>query len=317
MMKNAALLPLLILLAVLTFLVSNSTFVIDESQQAVKTRFGKPEGGPINTPGLKWKIPFIDDIHTFDKRFLEWDGRVNEVQTREKQPIQVDTYARWRIVDPLLFFQRLQSETKAQAQLDGILNGEVRDAVARYNLAELIRTSDREPLIDDSQISEDAEQLEPIEYGREVIRLEILANATKRVEDAKLGIELLDVQFKRINYVEAVRRSVYDRMIAERNRIADRFRSEGEASAARIRGDKEREMKSITSEAYRKAQEVVGKADAEATEIYAKAYNQSADSREFYKFLKSMETYPKTFDKDTWLILSTKGDFYRYLTNAQ
>jgi len=295
-----------------------STFyVIDEGSQAVKTRFGKPIGDPITEPGLKWKMPIFDKVHIFDKRFLEWDGRVTEVQTREKQPIQVDTYARWQIVDPLLFFQRLQSELKAQARLDGILNGEVRDAVARYNLAELIRTSDREPVLGEGQRADEVDQLEPIQYGREVIRLEILENATARVKQADLGLELLDVQFKRINYVEAVRKSVHERMVAERNRIADRFRSEGEAEAARIRGDKERELKSITSEAYRQAQEIVGKADAEATEIYAKAYNQSADARSFYAFLKSMETYPETFDRDTWLVLSTSGDFYRYLNGAR
>jgi len=309
---------ILLLLIFLAIVGGRSTFfVVEEGRQAIKTRFGKPIGEPITEPGLKWKMPFFDKVHIFDKRFLEWDGRVTEVQTREKQPIQVDTYARWQIVDPLLFFQRLQNELKAQARLDGILNGEVRDAVARYNLAELIRTSDREPVLDDIQRADEADQLEPIQFGREVIRQEILKNATARVGQADLGIELLDVQFKRINYVEAVRRSVHERMIAERNRIADRFRSEGEAEAARIRGDKERELKSITSEAYRKAQEVVGAADAEATEIYAKAYNQSADARSFYTFLKSMETYPETFDDETWLVLSTKGDFYRYLTGAQ
>ncbi len=317
MMRNlpTALIMLLILVALVA--ARGSLFVVDEGHQAIKTRFGKPLGDPIKEPGLKWKLPLIDEVHVFDRRFLEWDGRVTEVQTREKQPIQVDTYARWQIVDPLLFFQRLQSEVKAQARLDGILNGEVRDAVARYNLAELIRTTDREPVLADDQREDEADQLEQIEYGREVIRLEILKNATARVEQADLGIELLDLQFKRINYVEAVRRSVYERMIAERQRIADRFRSEGEAEAARIRGDKERELSLITSEAYRKAQEVVGAADAEATEIYAQAYNQSSDARSFYTFLKSMETYPETFDGDTWLVLSTKGDFYKYLTGAR
>ncbi len=311
-MKTPALLaPLVIVL----LLILTSAFVIEEGQQAIKTRFGEPIGDPITEPGLKWKLSVLDKVHKFDKRFLEWDGRVTEVQTREKQPILVDTYARWRIFDPLLFFQRLRQEMEAQARLDGILNGEVRDAVARYNLAELIRsTADREAAQDASIDS--ADELEAIESGREVIRQEILANARERVKQADLGIELLDIQFKRINYVEAVRRSVYERMVAERQRIADRFRSEGEAEAARIKGTKERELQSIQSGAARTAQEVIGKADAEATEIYAKAYNQSSDARDFYAFLKSMETYSATFDEETWLVLSTKGEFYKYLSGA-
>jgi len=299
----------------LAIVILSSIFVVDEGQQAIKTRFGEPIGEPITEPGLKWKVPIVDQIYVLDKRFLEWDGRVTNMQTREKQPILVDTYARWRIVDPLLFFQRLRTEIQAQARLDGILNGEVRDAVARYDLAELIRTTDRVPVQD--AVLDTADQLEEIEHGREVIRQEILKNASQRVQQADLGIELLDVQFKRINYVEAVRNSVFERMKAERNRIAERFKSEGNAEAARIRGTKERELQSIQSEAFRQAQELIGKADAEATEIYARAYDQSADSRAFYAFLKSMETYVDTFDDETWLVLSTRGEFYRYLTGGK
>jgi len=306
---------LVVLALILALLVLSSVFVVDEGQQAIKTRFGEPIGAPITEPGLKWKVPLVDRLYVLEKRFLEWDGRVTNMQTREKQPILVDTYARWRILDPLLFFQRLRTEVQAQARLDGILNGEVRDAVARYDLAELIRTSDREPVQD--AVLDSADKLEEIAHGREVIRQEILKNASQRVRQADLGIELLDVQFKRINYVDAVRDSVYQRMIAERNRIADRFRSEGQAEAARIRGTKERELQSIQSEAFRLAQEIIGKADAEATEIYARAYDQSADSRAFYAFLKSMETYGETFDAETWLVLSTSGEFYRYLNGAR
>ncbi len=298
---------------IVLIIVLSSVFVIDEGRQAIKTRFGEPIGDPLTEPGLNLKVPFLDRVHLFDKRFLEWDGKVTQVQTREKQPIQVDTYGRWRIVDPLTFYQRLSHEAAAQARLDGILNGEVRDAVARYELAELIRsTEDREASQD--VLPDSADQLEAIEHGREAIRTEILANARERVEQADLGIELLDIQFKRINYVEEVRQSVYDRMIAERNRIADRFRSEGEAEAARIRGEKERDLQEIQSNAFREAQEIRGQADAEAAEIYARAYDQSADSRTFYAFLKSMETYSETFDGETWLVLSTDGEFYRYLT---
>jgi membrane protease subunit HflC len=291
-----------------------AAFVIQEGEQVVITRFGEPIRDAITEPGLNFKVPLIDEVRRFDKRFLEWDGKVTEIPTREKRNILVDTYARWRITDPLTFLERFQFEARAQSRLDGILNGETRDAIARHDLAELIRTTDREPAVDLSYAEDSEVGLEPIEIGREAIRQEILENAQKRVEG--LGIEILDVQFKRINYVEEVRRSVYERMIAERKRIADRFRSEGEGEASRIRGDKERELKRIQSEAYKKAQEVVGEADAQATEIYASAYDQSADSRDFYGFLKTMESYEGTFDEETWILLSTDGDFYRDLVDG-
>ncbi len=298
----------------LALVVATSVYVVPEGQQVVKTRFGEPIGEPITEPGLKFKVPFVDKIRVFEKRFLEWDGKVTEIPTKEKRNILVDTYARWRITDPLIFLKRFQVERSAQDRLSGILNGETRDAVARHDLAELIRTTDREEIRDETLLEGEAGSgLEPIESGREAIRQEILKNAQARVVD--FGIEILDVQFKRVNYVEDVRKSVYERMIAERRRIADRFRSEGEGEASRIRGDKERELESIQSEAYRTAEEIRGKADAEATEIYAQAYNQSADSRSFYEFLKTMESYGETFDEDTWVVLSTGGDFYKYLVS--
>ncbi len=291
-----------------------SAFVVPEWEQVVITRLGKPRR-TITQPGLKFRVPIIDKVRSFDRRFLEWDGKVTEIPTKEKRNILVDTYARWRITDPLVFLERFQEERRAQSRLDGILNGETRDAVARHDLGELIRTTDREPAIDETLLAEEAGSgLEPIEVGREAIRQEILKNAQERVKD--LGIEILDVQFKRINYVEEVRRSVHERMIAERKRIADRFRSEGEGEASKINGDKERELKRITSEAYRKAQEIVGDADARATEIYASAYDQSTDSRTFYEFLKTMESYGETFDEETWMVLSTDGEFYRFLVEG-
>ena len=303
-----------ILLLVVVVLFS-AAYVVREGEQVVITRFGDPIGEPIVAPGLKFRLPFIDKIRRYEKRFLEWDGKVTEIPTKEKRNILVDTYARWRITDPLVFLKRFQVESRAQARISGILNGETRDAVARHDLAELIRTTDREEVRDESLLEGEAGGgLGPIEIGREAIRQEILKNAQARVTD--FGIEILDVQFKRINYIDEVRKSVFERMIAERRRIADRFRSEGEGEASRIRGDKERELKRIQSEAYRKAQEIVGKADAEATEIYAGAYNRSADSRAFYEFLKTMESYPETFDEETWVVLSTKGDFYKFLVSG-
>lgn len=304
----------LLLLAGLVLM--SSAYVVPEWEQVVITRFGKPVGQPITTPGLKFRTPFIDKVRRFDKRFLEWDGKVTEIPTKEKRNILVDTYARWRITDPLEFLESLRDYSSALSRLDGILNGETRDAVARHDLAELIRTTDREPAQDESQHQDETTTLESISLGRETIRQELLANAKKQIASQGWGIELLDVQFKRINYVEDVRESVFARMIAERQRIADRFRSEGEGEASRIRGDKERELKEIQSEAYRQAQEIVGTADAEATRIYAEAYNRSKDSREFYEFLKTMESYRDTVDKDTWMVLSTDSDFYRFMVES-
>ena len=316
----AGFVAVLIVLVIVT-----AAYVVPEWEQVVITRFGSPIGEPITTPGLKFKVPFIDKVRRFEKRFLEWDGKVTTIPTRENF-IVVDTYARWRITDPLVFLQRFQVESRAQARLSNILDSETRDAVARHDLVELIRTSNREPEQEES-LQEDAAEgeglvpsaqdetvsvFEAIEVGRRTIREEILANAQKSVTD--FGIEILDVQFKRINYVEDVRQSVFERMIAERRRIADRFRSLGEGEAAEISGDKERELKRIQSDAYRRVQEIRGRADAEATEIYADAYNRNADTRTFYEFLKTMESYGETFDQDTWVVLSTGGDFYRYLT---
>jgi len=300
-----------IVVAVCLLIVLRGTFyVLQEPGQVVITQFGKPVGDPVTNPGLKAKIPFIQKLHRFDKRFLEWDGASNELPTKDKRFIWVDTYARWRITDPLLFFQRLRDERGAQTRLDDILDGETRNAIAKHDLVELIRSTNREPTLGELA-PEDETTLELIQFGRNKIRQEILAAAQTRTSD--LGIEILDVQFKRINYVEEVQQKVYERMTAERRRIADRFRSEGEGESSRIRGEKERELKRIQSEAYREARTIIGRADARATSIHAAAYNRSADSREFYQFLKTMEIYEQTLDSATTLILTTDGEFYKYL----
>ena len=294
--------------------VSGAAYIVFETEQVILTQFGKPVGDPVTDPGLHFKIPIIRKVHRFDKRFLEWDGKANELPTKDKRFIWVDTYARWRITDPLRFFERFGDERGAQSRLDDILDGETRNSIANHDLVELVRTSNRTPLQDESQ-AEDSEPLESISYGRESIRQEILAASQTRTQD--LGIEILDLQFKRINYVEDVQEKVYDRMIAERRRIADRFRSEGEGESARIRGELERDLKKIESEAFKTAEEIRGQADAEATAIYAGAYDQSADSRRFYEFLKSMETLEQTASAETSILLSTDGEFYRFLKGSQ
>jgi membrane protease subunit HflC len=305
---------LLVVLVVAVILgISGAAYRVFETEQVIITQFGKPVGDPVTEPGLHFKIPLVRKVHRFDKRFLEWDGKANQLPTKDKRFIWADTYARWRITDPLLFFQRLQNELGAQSRLDDILDGETRNAIANHELVELVRTSNRTPELDES-VSEGADELAAIQNGRETIRREILAAAQTRTQD--LGIEILDVQFKRINYVEEVQEKVYDRMIAERRRIADRFRSEGEGESARIRGELERDLNQIESEAFKTAEEIKGRADAEATGIYAAAYNRSADSRRFYEFLKSMETLEKTASPETSILLSTEGEFYRFLKGS-
>lgn len=293
-------------------IIVSSAFIVDETEQVIITQFGKPVGEPITTPGIHFKIPFIQKAHFFDRRFLAWDGDPNQIPTKDKRFVWVDTYARWRIKDPLLFFQRVRDERGALSRLDDILDGETRNAIANHLLVEIIRSTNREPQVSEALMAgEKVAPLVPIKFGRESITRSIIEAAAPRT--LELGIELLDLRFKRINYVEEVRKKIFERMITERKRIADKFRSEGQGEASKILGDKERELKRIRSEAYRTAQELIGKADAEAAAIYASAYNQSKKAREFYRFLKTMETYKTTLSEKDWLILSTKGDFFKYL----
>ena len=300
---------LLVVAVAAVVVVFSSSYTIDETDQVIITQFGRPTGVAVTEPGLHFKTPFIQVVNRFDKRFLEWDGVANQVPTRDKRFIWVDTYARWRITDPLKFFERLRDELGAQSRLDDILDGETRNAVARHDLVEVVRTSNRQPVESEDG---DTTVLVEIEGGRAVIAAEVLKRAKERITD--LGIELIDFQFKRINYVAEVQQDVFARMIAERNRIAERYRSEGEGEAARIRGEGERDLKRIQSEAYRTAQELQGAADAEATEVYADAYNRDAS---FYAFMKSLETLEETADSNSTLILSTDADLLEYLKSAQ
>lgn len=297
---------------VLTIL-SGSLYTVKETEQVVITQFGKPVGRPITTPGLKLKLPFVQTVHAFEKRFMEWDGDPNQIPTKDKRFIWVDSYARWRITDPLLFFQRLNNEGGAQSRLDDILDGETRNTIAKHVLIDVVRSTNR-PFVVAEDVAElsQPEAAERVEFGRDALTEEVLRNARRRTGD--LGIEILDFRIKQINYVDEVRQEVYARMISERKRIAERYRSEGAGEAARIAGEKERELRTIESEAYRQAQEVRGKADAEASDIYASAYNRDP---EFYRFFKSMRTLEGSFDADTLLLLSTDSELLRYLNSAQ
>ena len=299
---------LVILLVVGLFLAASSAYIVSETNQVVITQLGEPVGEPITDPGLHFKIPFIQTANMFEKRFLEWDGFPNQVPTRDRRFIWVDTYARWRITDPLLFFQRLRDERGAQSRLDDILDGETRNAVARHDLIEIVRTSNREPADTAASELEEAETLDPIVTGREQITREILGAAAAAV--GELGIELLDLKFKRINYIADVQQDVFARMIAERQRIAEEFRSEGQGESARIQGERERDLAQIQSEAFRAAEEIRGTADAEAIDIYADAYGRDA---QFYAFTKSLETYERTMDPSTFFILGTDSELLRFL----
>ncbi len=305
----------LAILAVLFIVIVDAFYLVNETEQVVITQFGKPVGEAKVTPGLKIKLPFIQKINFFEKRYMEWDGDPNQVPTKDKKFIFVDAYARWQITDPLQFFKRLTDERGAQSRLDDILDGETRDYIAGHNLEEVVRTSNRVPMPSGAIGEEIGDTLSDISVGRQKIEDMILKSSNEKASD--LGIVILDMRLKHLSYVEEVQTQVYERMKSERFRIAEKFRSEGQGEASRINGEKERDLKAIQSEAFRKAEEIKGAADAKAAAIYTGAYNQSAASKNLYSFLKSMETFEKTFDSTTTVILSTKSELYKYLIDLK
>ena len=301
---------IIVAVSLLVILVLSGTFyTIEETEQVVITQFGKPIGNAITKPGLKVKIPFIQKTNYYDKRFLGWDSAPNQIPTKDKKYIWVDTYARWRIEDAMKFLTSVVNEDRAQARLDNIIDNATRNEISSLNLIEVVRNSDREMAVaeEELQISEDVIG-EGIELGRDKITNLIKEQAAEKAK--QYGIDIVDVRIKRINYIDEVRRKVYERMIAERTRIAEKYRSEGMGRKAEIEGEMEKELKRITSEAYRTAQEIKGDADAKATNIYANAYNKDP---EFYSFLQTLETYKETLTGETWLILGTDSDYLRYL----
>jgi modulator of FtsH protease HflC len=295
-------------------------YTVDPTEQVIITQFGKPVDKPTTEPGLHFKLPFIQDVNRIDKRFLEWDGLPVAIPTRDKTYIHVDTYARWRISDPMTYFVRLHDERSAQSRLEDILGSETRNAIAKHDLIEIVRTDkDRKPLRDETLKAAAGTLgsigvLPPIAFGRSKIEEEIKKAAATKL--GEFGVELLDLRLRRVNYNPDVLDRIYQRMISERRQIAQRFRSEGEGEAARIAGQKERDLNEIQSTAYRKVQEIRGEADGKATEIYARAYTQNPQAAEFYGFLKSMETYRRSLAKDSTLILSTESDLFSLLKRA-
>lgn len=298
-----------IVLVVILFMVGWA-YVVPETHQAIITQFGKPVGHPVTEAGLHFKKPFVQKARYFEKRLLGWDGDPNQIPTKDKKFIWVDTTARWKISDALKFLQTVGNETGAHSKLDDIINSATRDAITSHLLVEAVRDSNR--IIESGEKSEAMivtdEALERIETGRALIEAAILKTSQELAP--QYGIEVVDVRIKRLNYVDQVRNEVYGRMIAERKRAAELYRSEGHGKRAEIDGQREKELKKITSRAYRTAQGLKGTADAEVTKIYADAYNEDP---EFYSFLKTLETYRKTIDDNTILILTTEDEYYRYL----
>ena len=321
--------PLIMLVVLVLIIVGGTLYQVDETEQVIVTQFGEPVRGPITTPGLKMKVPFIQTIRRFDKRVLEWDGLPGQIPTLDKQFIVVDTTARWRIADPLRFLQSVGDERSAQSRLDDLINSAARDVVSSHLLIQTVRTFARELPPDepdegsseqraiaaakpDTAVLSTVKDVAPEErLGRDKLTELMVKRARENLPN--LGIDLIDVRIKSVNYARDVERQVYERMISERRRIAARFRSEGDGASAKIRGEKERELDRIRSEAYRKAQETIGKADAEAARIYAEAYGQDP---EFYAFYQTLDAYKQTLQKNASLLLTTSSDFYRYLKSV-
>ena len=319
--------PLVILVLAVLIVVSGTFYRVNETEQVIITQFGKPVGGPITSPGLHLKTPFIQTVRRFDKRILEWDGETDQIPTLEKRFILLDTTARWRIINPLRFLQSVGNEQSAQSRLDDIVESAARDVVSAHPLIQVVRNFQRvlpeetedmggagAAALTEADVAAQALALSirrgalSEQLGREKLSELMLKGALDNMPD--LGIQLIDIRVKRINYVREVEEEVYKRMISERQRVASRFRSEGDGESAEIQGQMERELDQISSEAYRKAEEIIGQGDAEAARIYAEAYSVDA---EFYSYLQTLETYKHTMKENASLLLTTDSDFYRYL----
>jgi membrane protease subunit HflC len=308
----------LILLSVVALIaLAGSAYTVRETDVVILTQFGRQIGEPVRDPGLHWKLPFIQSVNRIEKRLLEWDGPVSEMPTKDKTYISVEAFARWRIHEPATYFVSLRDERSAQSRLDDIIGSEIRIAVARHELIEIVRSDKTRKMAEtvEKDFAGTAATLQPIERGRREIERDILTAAAPKVRS--LGIELLDVRLKRVNYNAQVIERIHQRMISERTQIAQGFRSEGEGEALRITGKRDRELREIESTAYRKVQEIQGAADAEATRIYAEAFNKSPQAVEFYGFTKTMETYKKILLGDTSVVLSTDSELFRLLKSAK
>ena len=303
----------LIVIAAGILLVYSAAYVVDETEQVLITQFGRVVGKPVTLPGLKFKLPFLQVANFFPKNLLTWDGEPGQVPTKDKTYIWVDAFARWKIVDPIKYFQTVTHEIAAIERLDDLIDPAMRNLVTSYPLVESVRNTDRRMDTLESMVDEHKERVQyKVDLGRDEITKRILKQASEKL--TQFGIELVDVKIKRINYIENVRDAVYNRMIAERNQIAEKYRAEGQGEASNIRGEKEKELQVIKSQAYKDSQTIKGEADATATKIYADAYGEDP---EFYAFVKTMEVYKETLKKDTSLVLSTDSDFMKYFKGIE
>lgn len=319
MNKSCSALAVLLGILLVALTLFAAAFTVGEQEQVVITEFGRPKGEPITAAGLYFRIPFIQMVNRFEKRILEWDGPTAMMTTKNKVFVMVEAFGRWRITDPLAFLQQLRDERSAQSRLDDILNSEIRNVIARNDFIEVIRnTKDRKVTRDESAMDTNLKIgiLEPISRGRSILEKEIFEAAAKNLQELRIGVELLDVRFKRVNYHEDVSQPIYERMKTERLQIAELYRSQGRGDAAKKIGEKERKLNEIESGAYRKVQEIEGAADAKATEIYAKAYNQNSEALALFEFLRTMDTYKKTLTSDTTLILTTDSELLQYLKSS-
>ena len=305
---------------IILMIASGSFYTINERQQAIVTQFGKPVGDPVTEAGLGFKIPFIQNVNIIEKRILEWDGKANEMPTKDKTYILVDTFGRWQIDDPLKFYERLRDERSALSRLDDILGSETRNTIAKHDLIEAVRTTkDREVRVSEELVEADRSGkvgvLKPIRHGRTKLEEEILSKARPKL--AEFGIGLLDIRFKRINYNPSVQQRIFERMISERKQIAERFRSEGAGEAAKIQGNMEKELREIESGAYRTVETTKGEADATATKIYADAYSKTPEAADFYDFTRTLDVYKTVLQKDTTMIMSTDSELFHLLKSAE
>lgn len=311
---------LLLLIGVAAIVAMSCVYTVDETEQVIITRFGEVQGEPIVDAGLKFKLPMVDKVNRVSKQIQGWDGFPTEMPTKDKTYIEVDTYARWKIVDMIVYFEKLRDPRRAISRLDDILGSETRNTIAKHELIEVIRTTkDRVPATSEDLVEADMTgnigKLPPIQKGRLQLEKEILETSKAKLNE--FGIELLDVRFKRINYNTSVRQRIYERMISERQQIAERFRSEGAGEASKILGNMEKDLAEIESAAYKQAETIKGEADAKATEIYAKAYGQSDDAAEFYEFVRTMELYEQMLSGESTIVLSTDSDLFKYLKSVR
>ncbi len=316
--RNGQAVPALVVVAVLigAILLFASAYSLDESEQAIVVQFGAPVGEPIVSPGLHFRVPFVQEVRRFDKRLISWDGDPNQIPTVEEQFISVDTTARWRIVEPLIFLQSVQNEIGAQSRLNDILDSVVRDKIASSSLVDIVRSKDwtvSEEDLERAMAAESDEEilLQEVVAGREELVRSILETA--QLQMPQYGIELVDIRIKRMNYVESVQAQVFERMIAERQRIAEKFRSEGEGRSAEIDGETDRMIAEIKSEAERDAEIIKGRADAEATKIYNEAFGSDLD---FYSFFRTLESYRESLGESVTMVIGSDSDYFRHLRSG-